>query len=144
MGDEEIKGVVQVARPKFGFITKIIYESLCFTTERLIVAQSESLESDGVLGTTLGYWWASKKQKELAEAASKLSPEDILKAHKENYDIPYSNITKVELIKGFRYSVKVFEGTKKHQWYIDKDKKTQFENSINLVQSMLPGKLSIP
>ena len=144
MENEEVIGSIQVCRPKLGIISRTIYETLCFTSNRLIINQAESWAADGILSSTLGYWSANKKRNELAESIKKLSPDEILKAHKDNYEIAYSNISKVELTKGLRYTVRVFEGSKKHQWYIDRDKKRQYEECGSLVDVALPGKLSKP
>ena len=97
--DEEFLGVIPVFR---GGLTSV-YELLYFTPDGMIVARTRSSQGvpTGALFGAVGILTEvairgiieSKKKKEPQE----LSVEQILKAHKRNYMIPNSDITRVEL-----------------------------------------------
>jgi len=51
------------------------------------------------IGGFAGYWLAIRSDKKKAEKVKELSPDEILKSDRENYDVPYPDISKVELKK---------------------------------------------
>jgi len=96
---EEVLGVMRVFRPAF---MRQIYETVYFTPDRTVVARTSGGKGGVLLGAVGGaiegalqYEEAKKK----GEQYSQLSLEDVLKADKNNYAIPNSEITEVELKK---------------------------------------------
>ena len=80
----------------------------------------------------------SKKPSDLAG----MSIEDVLKADKNNYAIPHSDIIKVEINKkGFitKPSIWISTATKKHIFLILNEE--MFDRCVNLVHTTLSGKL---
>ena len=110
------------------------YIELFFTPNRLIVAKTAGgWKTGGIAGIP----FAKRNAKKL----SLLSPEAILKADEKNFAIPYSDIIEVEMKKGILSGkIKIFTGTKKYEFNIEKRK---FENHLNFVRSVLPGKLRL-
>lgn len=95
----------------------------------------------GVGGVAVEAYRQKKKKEELEQ----LSPESILTADKKNFAIPYSEITRVEMKKPGRFSgAKInFVTDKKTHKFVLRQKKELFDNSTNLVRSVLSDKLSI-
>ncbi len=92
---EEVLCVVPVIRPAF---MRIINETLYFTPERTVVARTTGGKSGmllGAVGGILQYEEAKKK----GEQYNQLALEEILKADKNNYAIPISEVTEIELKK---------------------------------------------
>lgn len=126
---------------------------LVFTTERLIVARKGVLgralrQISGVIGEVVG---EQKKLKELKQ----LSPESILKSHKKNFDVSYSEITKAEVGKkwgAFRLYVHTPKETLKFkfqgvqgvmQFKLKGVKGIKLENVENTIRSLLPDKVPV-
>ena len=81
-----------------------------------------------------------KKAEEFAE----ISAEEILKADKNNFAIPYSEILKVEMKKGGFLSppnITIFTADKKYSFKI-LDKKA-FDSCVELVRTALPEKVYV-
>ena len=131
--------------------------ALFFSSNRLIVAKTVggkwrfALASFGVWGEDA----ADSRAKQKAEKLRELSPESILKADKNNFAIPYSDITKVEMKKGGRMrgsKLKVFTDTKKYDFrifskralagFVYREHK-EIEDQVNLVRSVLSDRLSV-
>ena len=113
----KVLGIIPVRRPSFA---RTIGETLYFTSDRVIVARTYSSGLKGMIpgvGVAITLKDARKAEKK-AEGILEL-PEGILKAHKDNYAIPNSEITKVELKKYGKYGAKIHITTskKKHKWY---------------------------
>jgi len=135
---EKILGIIMGRRLRGG----ILY-ALYFTSSRLIAAKT--------VNTTLwGFLWpigdhiALNKAKKRSEELKKLSFESILKADKKNFEIPYAEITKVEMKKARVLSVpeiSIFTHTQKYEFVIWEKK--EFDAHESLVRSVLPDKLSI-
>ena len=95
---------------------------LCFTSKRIIAAVPElpELPELSLWGAPdPGEMFASEDEgmlKMKKEELYKQSPEDILKADKRNFAIPYVEIVKVELFKRFFFfrKIRITTGTKKH------------------------------
>jgi hypothetical protein len=117
------------------------YYGLYFTSNRIIVAVlSGSIYT--VIGKVIADYSSSKRSDEL----KKLSPESILKAKKTNFEIPYAEITKVEIKKPRALSaakIRIFTHTKKYKFVFATPGKSEFEAHENLVRSALPDKLFI-
>jgi len=98
--EEEILGVL-VAEEQRKKLHPAFRCHLFFTNNRLIVTRREALKEFAgfFVGGLAGYWLAIQSDKKKAEKIKELSPDEILKADKENYEIPYSEISKVELKK---------------------------------------------
>ena len=100
--------------------------------------------------------YSGKKRREELE---KLSIESVLKADKRNFIIPYSSIQKVEMKKRrFVGEIKIIVDQKLDRsmmkkkdkatgkdvyWYIRQFEKTNFEDYVNLVRSVLPNKVIV-
>jgi hypothetical protein len=68
--------------------------------------------------------------------------ESILTADKKNFAIPYTEVSKVEMSKGFLGSnVRINVGAKKHQFKLSKPK--EFQNYVDVLQPLLGDKLTV-
>jgi len=72
-------------------ILKPYYYALFFTSKRIIVAAL----TDNSLNAASYYNWEPVRR--LSECLSKLDPEQILKDHKENFEISYSDVNKIRM-----------------------------------------------
>jgi type IV secretory pathway TrbF-like protein len=150
---EEIKGYILA--DKFSWKPNIHF-ALFFTLKRLIVAKVGALFKDFV---------ASAEYAKKAEELKEVSIESILKADKDNFEIPYTDITDIEIKKaGWKdklvadfvtigtLTIKIKD--KKGQKFnitklrIDpsapsKVKPQKLEDCINVVRSVLSDKLSV-
>jgi len=98
------------------------------------------------VGGLAGYWLAIRSDKKQAEKIKELSPDEILKSDKENYEIPYSQISKVELKK---YS-KMMWPYSSEIWTYTQEKETKFrlkaikyEELQQLLNSVLGNKVTL-
>ena len=142
--NEEVLGIIAPIEGKgkgsrWGGIKRY---ALIFTSNRVIVAKLADFLTifAGALGTvgSLIDDLVSKKPSDLAG----MSIEDILKADKDNYAIPHSDIIKVEIKKkGFitKPSIWISTATKKHIFLILNEE--MFDRCVNLVHTTLSGKL---
>lgn len=139
---EEVLGVVKVVRTGFYSTT---YETLYFTPDRTVVARigggGKSMAIGGLLGGALGAGIAGAMQgreaKKKGEQYSKVSLESILKADKNNYAIPHSEITEVELKKDWRSIGLNIKTSKKHgetKWHVFEEK---WKDASERYESML-------
>lgn len=125
-------------------------KALFFTYRRLIVAHVEGLSGWGYggpdalsilavledLGRSLG---VARKIKQL----SKLSPQEILVAHRSNFAIPYSEIIKVKLFKKMlrrKIRVTITVGTTLEYWL---SKPWQVKKYVDALRTVLPDKLEV-
>ncbi len=76
---------------------------LVFTNERLIVSVkgllAQAASSMGVFGAVGGaaaYAMSSSEESKKQSDLKRLSPDEILRSNKKNYDVPYSKVTKVQ------------------------------------------------
>ena len=129
---EEILGIIRTMSS-----SGTTYYDLCFTSNRMIAAK---------IGSTFGIiiitdYLAMKKSEKL----KKISIESILKADKKNFEIPYTEITKVEMKKPRALSVyiRIFTHTKKYKFKFLNPGKKEFDAHESLVRSVLPDKLFI-
>lgn len=117
-------------------------KALYFTSNRVIVAKLGGMGltlAFGVLGALAESRMRAKKEEQL----SKLSPQSILTADKKNFEIPYTEVSKVEMSKGFLGSkIRIITvGAKKHQFKLSKPK--EFQSYVNVLQPILSDKLSV-
>jgi hypothetical protein len=107
---ERVLGIRSVLRfVWFGFRT--IFEELCFTPDKVIVARTGTVYGRGGV---LAAYQATEKAKEFTES----SAEEILKTDMNNFVIPNSEIKKVELRKFVRGSrINVITNYKKYGWF---------------------------
>jgi len=92
-----------------------IYESLYFTDDKVIVLRiAKAGFMKYGLGNVISGWYKARDQdKNLA----KLPPEEALKSNENNYSIPFSEITKVELKKfGLGAIIKILTNQKEYSW----------------------------
>jgi len=122
--------------------------SIFFTTNRLIVAERGTLKefASFFAGGFLGYWLAIRSDKKKAEKLKQLSPEAILKADEENYELPYTTASDVEVKKYSRlmwpYSTEIRFKTqeKEHKFRL---KSIKFRDVVDLLHSVLHEKVSV-
>ncbi|MCX6672101.1 MAG: hypothetical protein NTX92_09305 [Euryarchaeota archaeon] len=135
---EEIKGFFK------GEYNAKMY-ALYFTTNRLIVAKTASGLALGVAFGMIGRSIAKRSGNKRSESLGELSPDSILSADKQNYDIPYSAISTVEMKKPSMISKCVLRiyttDNKKHQFLLDD--KNAFDDQYNLMNSVLSSKLTV-
>ena len=142
--NEEIIGVTGGASLGSGFRSKIYY--LLFTSSRVIVAKGGSgfMQSLGFFSGSPGLILGSAlKDKKKSEELSKLSPGEVLASDKDNFEIPYSDVTKVEVKKpGFfspAGSIIIHTPAKKHR-FNETAPGEIFDRYIELIKTVLPGK----
>lgn len=124
------------------------YYDLYFTSNRMIAAKTASpigwFIAFGAIGGAIGAGIAKLTAKERSEQLKNLSAESIFNADKKNFEIPYAEITKVEMKKAGVISdakISIFTHAEKHVFLIWKKK--EFDAHESLVRSALPDKLSI-
>jgi hypothetical protein len=153
---EEIEGYI-IAGKMFA-LKPGIYYALFFTSKRLIAAKVGGQLKD-LLGPI-----ALKEYAEKAEELKKVSIESILKADKDNFEIPYIDITSIEvekagwkdkLVSDFRsVGTITIKGKEEHRFQIATAlridpstpsgwKPQKLEDCINVVRSALSDKLSV-
>lgn len=124
------------------------YYDLYFTSNRMIAAKTASpigwFIAFGAIVGAIGAGIAKLTAKKRSEQLKNLSAESIFKADKKNFEIPYAEITKVEMKKAGIISeakISIFTHTKKYVFIMWKKK--EFDAYESLVRSVLPDRLSI-
>jgi hypothetical protein len=135
---EEVLATIGVHRTThMGHVT--IFETLFFTPYRTVVARKSSWKGGTLFGAIGGAIEATLQQREdkkKGEQYSMLSLEDIIKADKNNYAIPNSEITEVELQKYVRVTKINIKTGKKYgetKWLAEglwKDVGEKYENML--------------
>lgn len=138
---EEVLGIMRVFRSGW---SGTIHEELFLTTDRVIVARSgKGGELFGAIGAAV-QWFRGRKKGEKLE---KLILEDVLKADKNNFAIPNSEIREVKLKKfGRGAKIHILTNKKKHEWYaggIPDKEKVKLEDYESILQRAFPEKLSV-
>jgi len=155
LSEEEIKGSFRVEKVRWS--KSNIYYALLFTPKRLVAAKigTQTKKMVGLaLGGVLGYYLAGRgdKEKKEAEALQKASIKSILEADKDNFEIPYSEITRFEINKptlgsrlmsdtGSITGVIKIIGKNEQKFRIPSGQ--NFEDCVNIARSVLPDKLVV-
>lgn len=127
---------------------------LYFTPNRAIVAKTGGVRWYWLLlviilgGIALGLILAliiaaiiARRAKKKFKKLSELSPGGILRADKKNFEIPYPDITRIEMKKRtfLRSKIEIIlTSREKHKFNILRKK--EFEDYVNLIRSVLPNK----
>ena len=141
----EILGIIghTESRGKGRFMRKY---ALVFSSDCVV-----AVKIGGILGTTLGYYFGtvgltlydrrlSKKADELRD----VSLDEVLRADKDNFMIPYQDITKVEMKKGGILSpTKITFFTKDRKYTFNLLKRKIFDDCVELIKSILPDKVVV-
>ena len=121
-------------------------KALFFTSNRVIIAKLASLGS--ILGMRLAFGLVGEflqrhKEAKKEEQLSEFSPESILKADKKNLEIPYTEITQVELFKKWLVGklLRITVGKTKRVFIVDKPKKLQ--DCANALRPILGDKMIV-
>ena len=93
-GSEKILGCIDNTRTRGSNRT-----SLVFTTNRIIVAETESFALEILSGLPVTRWPVSGARRKKEREFHTLNPEEVLGANKKNYAIPYSEITQLRVRK---------------------------------------------
>lgn len=111
---DEVLGIVGVRRTG-GWTGSQIFEALCLTNGRIIVARTAKGGAFGWgVGDAAAAWY---KAGSMEQKLDNLSAQQLLKDNENNYDIPYSKIKKVELKKfGLGAFINIITDEKKYQW----------------------------
>ncbi|MFQ6070436.1 MAG: hypothetical protein ACE5LC_07910 [Candidatus Aminicenantales bacterium] len=117
---------------------------LIFTTRRVIFARASSFrEHFGKLPESPGLIQKSGSENILSIDLSRYSPSDILASDEDNYEIPYSDITKVKLrgVDAFRPigTIIIHTPAKKFK-FAEKVPREVFERYRELIKEALPDK----
>ena len=144
---EEIKGVI--TRVEAGFVSSTY--SLYFTNKRIIRAVTFSAAKKvgtwyaggKLLGGTINKYFEKRKDKSLKD----LKPDEILNENKNNIEIPYSSINRIEFktpraIKslGLRViKIKIVTSDKEYSMKIKENE--QLDSALELIESVLGDKL---
>jgi len=145
--EEEILGVL-VAEEQRKKLRPAFRCHLFFTNTRLIVTKREALKEFAgfLVGGFVGYSLAIKSDKKQAEKIKELSPDEILKSDRENYEIPYSKISKVELKKYSKmmwpYSAEIWTHTQEKETKF-RLKGIKYEEVEQLLNSVLGDKVML-
>ena len=147
--EEEIKGII--TRVEAGFVSSTY--SLYFTDKRIIRALTFSAAKKvgtwyaggKLLGGTINKYFEKRKDKSLGE----LNLDEILNENKNNIEIPYSSINRIEIktprsIKSMGLKVikiKIVTSDKEYEMKIKENE--QFDSSLELIKSVLPDKLEL-
>ena len=147
--EEEIKGII--TRVEAGFVSSTY--SLYFTDKRIIRALTFSAAKKvgtwyaggKLLGGTINKYFEKRKDKSLGD----LNLDEILNENKNNIEIPYSSINRIEIktprsIKSMGLKVikiKIVTSDKEYEMKIKENE--QFDSSLELIKSVLPDKLEL-
>ncbi len=147
--EEEIKGII--TRVEAGFVSSTY--SLYFTDKRIIRALTFSAAKKvgtwyaggKLLGGTINKYFEKRKDKSLGE----LNLDEILNENKNNIEIPYSSINRIEIktprsIKSMGLKVikiKIVTSDKEYEMKIKENE--QFDSSLELIKSVLADKLEL-
>ena len=147
--EEEIKGII--TRVEAGFVSSTY--SLYFTDKRIIRALTFSAAKKvgtwyaggKLIGGTINKYFEKRKDKSLGE----LNLDEILNENKNNIEIPYSSINRIEIktprsIKSMGLKVikiKIVTSDKEYEMKIKENE--QFDSSLELIKSVLPDKLEL-
>ena len=142
---DEILGMIgnTEGRGKGRFMGKY---ALVFSSESVVAAKI-----GGVLGATLGYYFGTtglaiynRSLSKRADELKDISIDEILKADKDNFMIPYRDITKVEMKKGGMLSpTRVTFLTKDKKYTFNLLKRKTFNDCVDLIKSILPDKVAV-
>ena len=131
MANEEVLAVLSNAK-----------NALCFTSCWVIV--SEVFNSGGMagfLGGTIGVIAEQAVRAHEKKGLTKRSPENILLDGQGNYAIPYTAISRAELVKGmFSLKLKITTGAAKYEFALDKPK--DFEKTVSSLSEVLKDKFT--
>jgi hypothetical protein len=110
----EVLGIIGVHRTG-GWTASQIFEALCLTDNRVIVARTAKGGTFGWgAGNAIAAWYKAGSQEQKLDS---LSAEQLLKANENNYDISYSKIKEVELKKfGLGAFINITTDEKKYRW----------------------------
>jgi hypothetical protein len=157
---EEVLGILEIE--KIRMLKSNISYRLLLTSNRLVAAKFGSIKESllaiaggAVGGAVIGLVEALRQGKKipgvpgLAEVDEKLmlDPKTVLAADNNNFELPYSDITKVEMKKGGFSSA---HGARAGKMVISTHEKKQefeipygqkFEDCVNVVRSVMPDKV---
>ncbi len=112
--DDKPSAIIGVIRFE-GWLRSQIYEALCFTQDRIIVARTGTgfRGKWGAADAITGYYMAKQQE----ENMENLSIEEVLNSDENNFAIPYSQIEEIKL-KGFLgvAKIKLTANGKKYSW----------------------------
>ena len=106
---------------------------LCFTSDSLIVAKHGSIWitllpwfgiAGGLIAVLVLLWVRNRITDRSWERVQKLSPESILTANKNNFAIPYTEITQIEMLKRRRFylrwrsKLRITAGAAEHEFWL--------------------------
>jgi len=152
---EEILGTLAASGSK---VRGTIYSQLVFTSTRVIVARTATWSMwpwailGGPVGGALSALRGLKRQREATERLAQLPPDEILAADKDNYQIPYTDIVKVEVGRRGRMppTLRILtHETKYNLGRLSVEKggrgsgEEAFDRCTNIVRLALPDKLEI-
>lgn len=121
---------------------------LLFTNTRILVAHGGKIGWGGVTGTNIlgglssALEGAFKRGKESLRRKdlSELAPDQVLHAHKDNFDINYSEVVSVTVAQtSMLAAITILTGNDKFEF----SSRTKFENIIQLFKSSLGDKLTV-
>ena len=122
-----------------------IFESLYFTDDKILVLRVAKAGFMGYgVGNVISGWYRARDQdKNLA----KLPPEEAIKSNENNYVIPFSEITKVELKKfGLGAIINILTNQKKFSWFargLPDMKKSKFDDYEEILRRVFSEKLFV-
>ncbi|UCF08563.1 MAG: HEAT repeat domain-containing protein [Thermoplasmata archaeon] len=136
--EEKVLKIISV-EDKYG-----VNYDLYFTSFRVIAARLGGtvgwVLALGAVGGTIASAHQKKKKREQLEL---VSLQEILKVDKKNFEIPYANIFKIDMVRTKRRTIKMLISTynAKHEFHPSAFK--DFETYVSLVTSVLPGRIFI-
>ena len=145
---EEVLGSIKVGRLThmgYGSVNETVY----FSPDRTVVARTSGAKGGVLFGAIGGAIEGARQQTEAQkkkEEYSKLPLEDILKADKNNYAVPNSEIIAVELKKDWRVISLNIKTSKKYgetKWHIAELWKDAGEKYQNMLRPIFKDKLIV-
>jgi hypothetical protein len=139
---DEALGFISVIRTTW---IRTFFESLYLTDDKVIVLRVDQagFMGHGVGDVILGWYGARDEDKYLA----KLSPEEALSSNENNYVIPFSEITRVELKKWGRGGIITIKTTqKKYRWGLrglPEVKKSKFGDYEEILRNVFSEKFFV-
>lgn len=150
---EEVLGVQPLQRPA---LARTITETLFITPDRIVVARTSGGKGGviggllgGAIGGAVGGVMQARDAKKKTEQYSQISLESILKADKNNYAIPNTDVEKIEIKSRNRFHITTTK--EQHKWYLSPKEagwttssiKEDIKNLENILRPIFGDRLSV-
>ena len=136
--NEEFKGAICLT----GYIDT--FYDLYFTSKRVIVAKTGTPYGLALTLPVVGYMVEEHNREKKSKEYKELPFDDILKGDKKNFEIPFSEISKIEMKKpGLIVGTKIIFYTKDKKMVFYIKEKGAYAEHVTIVSSVLKDKLTL-